>query len=55
MASRILAASHQVGRRYAGVRLLMRLAGLQVRTESEGGELLPNFVLDPSRDSQRMD
>jgi hypothetical protein len=44
----------KVGRRYAGTRVLMLVAGLDVRIVSEDGELLRELVLDPSRDYQPM-
>jgi hypothetical protein len=43
-----------VGRHYAGKRVLMLVAGLDVRIVSEDGELLRELVLDPSRDYQPM-
>jgi hypothetical protein len=42
----------KVGRRYAGVRVLMLVAGLDVRIVSEDGELLRHLTLDPSRSYQ---
>jgi len=44
----------KVGRRHAGTRVLMLVAGLDVRIVSEDGELLRELVLDPSRDYQPM-
>lgn len=44
----------KVGRRHAGTRVLMLVAGLHVRIVSEDGELLRELVLDPSRDYQPM-
>jgi hypothetical protein len=44
----------KVGRRHAGMRVLMLVAGLDVRIVSEDGELLRELVLDPSRDYQPM-
>jgi transposase InsO family protein len=44
----------KVGRRHAGTRVLMLVAGLEVRIVSEDGELLRELVLDPSRDYQPM-
>ncbi len=44
----------KVGRRHARTRVLMLVAGLDVRIVSEDGELPREFVLDPSRDYQRM-
>jgi transposase InsO family protein len=44
----------KVGRRHAGTRVLMLVAGLGVRIVSEDGELLRELVLDPSRDYQPM-
>jgi transposase InsO family protein len=44
----------QIGRRHAGTRVLMLVAGLDVRIVSEDGELLRELVLDPSRDYQPM-
>ncbi len=44
----------RVGRRYAGTRVLMLVAGLDVRIVSEDGELLRELVLDPTRDYQPM-
>jgi transposase InsO family protein len=42
----------KVGRRYAGTRVLMLVAGLDVRIVTEDGELLRMLTLDPSRDYQ---
>jgi hypothetical protein len=44
----------KVGRHHAGKRVLMLVAGLDVRIVSEDGELLRELVLDPSRDYQPM-
>lgn len=44
----------KVGRRHAGARVLMLVAGLEVRIVNEDGELLREFVLDPTRDYQPM-
>ena len=44
----------KVGRRHAGGRVLMLVAGLHVRIVSEDGELLRELELDPSRDYQPM-
>lgn len=44
----------KVGRRHAGTRVLMLVAGLHVRIVSEDGELLRELVLDPTRDYQPM-
>jgi transposase InsO family protein len=44
----------KVGRRYAGLRVLMLVAGLDVRIVSEDGKLLRELVLDPTRDYQPM-
>lgn len=44
----------KVGRRHAGTRVLMLVAGLEVRIVSEDGELLRELVLDPTRDYQPM-
>lgn len=44
----------KVGRRHAGMRVVMLVAGLDVRIVSEDGELLRELVLDPSRDYQPM-
>jgi hypothetical protein len=42
----------KVGRRHAGTRVLMLVAGLDVRIVNEDGEPLRELVLDPSRDYQ---
>jgi transposase InsO family protein len=42
----------KVGRRHAGTRVLMLVAGLDVRIVSEDGELLRSLTLDPSRGYQ---
>jgi len=42
----------KVGRRHAGTRVVMLVAGLDVRIVSEDGELIRELVLDPSRDYQ---
>ena len=42
----------KVGRRYAGTRVLMLVAGLDVRIVSEDGELLRELTLDPTRSYQ---
>lgn len=44
----------KVGRRHARTRVLMLVAGLDVRIVSEDGELLRELVLDPTRDYQPM-
>jgi transposase InsO family protein len=44
----------KVGRRHAGTRVLMLVAGLNVRILTEDGELLRELLLDPSRDYQPM-
>ena len=44
----------KVGRRHAGMRVLMLVAGLDVRIVSEDGEVLRELVLDPTRDYQPM-
>jgi transposase InsO family protein len=44
----------KVGRRHAGTRVLMLVAGLEVRIVNEDGELLRELVLDPSRNYQPM-
>ena len=44
----------KVGRRHAGTRVLMLVAGLHVRIVSADGELLRKLELDPSRDYQPM-
>jgi hypothetical protein len=48
---------HQVGlgRRHAGVRVLVLVADLDVRVLTEDGELLRRFRLDPSRDYQPLE
>jgi len=42
----------KVGRRHAGTRVLMLVAGLDIRIVSEDGELLRELVLDPTRNYQ---
>lgn len=42
----------KVGRRHAGVRVLMLVAGLDVRIVTEDGELLRELTIDPSRSYQ---
>jgi hypothetical protein len=42
-----------LGRRYAGLRVLVLVADLHVRVITEEGELLRELTLDPSRDYQR--
>jgi transposase InsO family protein len=42
-----------LGRRYAGVRVLVLVADLHVRVITEDGELLRELTLDPDRDYQR--
>jgi hypothetical protein len=42
-----------VGRRLAGLRVLVLAHDLQVRIVSEEGELVRELTLDPSRDYQR--
>jgi hypothetical protein len=42
-----------LGRRYAGIRVMVLVADLDVRVLTEDGELLRELVLDPSRDYQR--
>jgi transposase InsO family protein len=42
----------KVGRRHAGTRVLMLVAGLDVRIVSEDGELLRKLTVDPSRTYQ---
>ena len=42
-----------LGRRHAGVRVLVLVADLHVRVLTEDGELLRDLMLDPSRDYQR--
>jgi len=44
----------KVGRAHAGTRVLMLVAGLDVRIVSEDGELIRELVLDPSRLYQAM-
>jgi transposase InsO family protein len=44
----------KVGRRHAGKRVVMLVAGLDVRIVRADGELLRELVLDPSRDYQPM-
>ena len=44
----------KVGRARAGTRVLMLVAGLDVRILTEDGELLRQLVLDPTRDYQPM-
>jgi transposase InsO family protein len=44
----------KVGRRHARRRVLMLVAGLDVRIVSEDGELLRELILDPGRDYQPM-
>ena len=41
-----------IGRRFAGTRVLILVADLQVRVVSEDGELLRELTLDPSQDYQ---
>jgi hypothetical protein len=41
-----------LGRRHAGVRVLVLVADLDVRILTEDGELLRELKLDPSRDYQ---
>ena len=41
-----------LGRRHAGVRVLVLVADLHVRVLTEDGELLREFTLDPTRDYQ---
>ena len=41
-----------LGRRHAGTRVLLLVAGLDVRIVTEDGELLRELVLDPTRDYQ---
>ena len=41
-----------IGRKHAGVRVLVLVADLDVRVLSEDGELLRELALDPSRDYQ---
>lgn len=42
----------KVGRRYAGVRVLMLVAGLEVRIVTEDGELIRELTIDPMRGYQ---
>ena len=42
-----------LGRRYAGTRVMVLVADLDVRVLTEDGELLRELTLDPSRDYQR--
>jgi len=42
----------KIGRRYAGTRVVMLVAGLDVRIVSEDGELLRELELDPSKSYQ---
>jgi transposase InsO family protein len=42
-----------LGRRYAGLRVVVLVADLHVRVVTEDGELLRELTLDPSRDYQR--
>lgn len=44
----------KVGRAHAGTRVLMLVAGLEVRIVNEDGELLRAFTLDPSRSYQAL-
>jgi transposase InsO family protein len=44
----------KVGRRFAGTRVVMLVAGLDVRIVSEDGELLRELVLDPSKSYQAL-
>lgn len=44
----------KVGRRHAGTRVLMLVAGLDVRILTQDGELIRALTLDPSRDYQPM-
>ena len=44
----------KVGRRHAGTRVVMLVAGLSVRIVTEDGELLRELVLNPTRDYQPM-
>jgi hypothetical protein len=41
-----------LGRRYAGVRVLVLVADLQIRVLTDDGQLLRAFTLDPTRDYQ---
>jgi hypothetical protein len=42
-----------LGRRHAGLRVLVLVAHLDVRVITEDGELLRELTLDPNRDYQR--
>jgi len=42
----------KVGRRYAGVRVLLLVAGLDVRIVTEDGELIRELTIDPTRSYQ---
>ena len=42
----------KVGRRHAGTRVLMLIAGLDVRIVTEDGELIRTLTLDPTRSYQ---
>jgi len=44
----------KVGRRFAGARVLILVAGLDVRIVNEDGELLRSLTLDPSTGYQRL-
>jgi transposase InsO family protein len=44
----------KVGRRYAGTRVLMLVAGLDVRIVSDDGELLRTLTLDPTKSYQAL-
>jgi transposase InsO family protein len=44
----------KVGRRFAGTRVLMLVAGLDVRIVNEDGELLRSLTIDPSTGYQRL-
>jgi hypothetical protein len=44
----------KVGRRHAGTRVLMLVAGLDVRIVSEDGELIRTLTLDPSKSYQAL-
>jgi hypothetical protein len=41
-----------LGRRHAGIRVLVLVAGLDVRVLTQDGQLLRAVTLDPSRDYQ---
>jgi hypothetical protein len=41
-----------MGRALKGTRIILLVAGRQIRVLNERGELLRDFVLDPSRDYQ---